>query len=126
MKARDKKRKIKMTSTLKALGALLLLVLLTGAAVQPSMAQQGRPAPAPTKQAQTPPKAAAPAKSARNEPYGRWDQSWGARPPAPPRHWTKKSDWHRHVRACQQKYRSYDARTDTYRTYQGRTRRCPE
>lgn len=30
----------------------------------------------------------------------------------------------RHVRACKAKYRSYDARTDTYRTHSGQTRRC--
>jgi len=30
----------------------------------------------------------------------------------------------RHVRACQAKYRSYNARTDSYRTRSGQTRRC--
>jgi len=30
----------------------------------------------------------------------------------------------RHISACKAKYRSYDARTDTYRTYSGQKRRC--
>lgn len=56
--------------------------------------------------------------------YGRWDASWGARPSAPPRHWNKQNDWYRHVRACQQRYRSYNTRTDTYTVRRGVTRRC--
>lgn len=56
--------------------------------------------------------------------YGRWDSSWGARPPAPPRHFTRTADWHRHVRACQQRYRSYDARTDRYTVRRGQTAIC--
>ncbi|HWK42798.1 MAG TPA: BA14K family protein [Croceibacterium sp.] len=56
--------------------------------------------------------------------YGEWRSSWGSTPPAPPQHWTKKSDWYRHVRACQQRYKSYNARTDAYRAYSGRTVRC--
>ncbi|WP_414902432.1 BA14K family protein [Sphingomonas flavalba] len=56
--------------------------------------------------------------------YGAWSSSWGARPPAPPKHWTKASDWHRHVRACQQRYRSYNARTDSYRARSGKAVRC--
>ncbi|WEK45609.1 MAG: BA14K family protein [Candidatus Andeanibacterium colombiense] len=47
--------------------------------------------------------------------YGSWNSSWGARPGAAPSFWGKKNDWYRHVRACQVKYRSYNARTDTYR-----------
>jgi len=47
--------------------------------------------------------------------YGSWNSSWGARPGVAPKHWTKKSDWYRHVRACERKYRSYNWRTDTYR-----------
>jgi hypothetical protein len=46
--------------------------------------------------------------------YGRWDNSWGARPSGPPRGWTRQNDWYRHVRACQMRYRSYDPRTDMY------------
>ncbi|MBO9498716.1 MAG: hypothetical protein J7496_12605 [Novosphingobium sp.] len=48
--------------------------------------------------------------------YGSWDAGWGARPAAPPRFWTRKGDWYRHVHACQVKYRAtYNPRTDTYR-----------
>lgn len=59
-----------------------------------------------------------------NDRYGRWDNSWGARPSAPPRHFTRTSDWYRHVRACQQRYRSYDARTDRYTVRRGQTAIC--
>lgn len=67
-----------------------------------------------------------PASPPRSTPnYGNWDTRWGARPPAPPRHWSRTSDWYRHVRACQQRYQSYSARTDVYRTSNGRSVRCP-
>jgi len=56
--------------------------------------------------------------------YGRWDNSWGARPSAPPRRWTRQNDWYRHVRACSQRYRSYNPRTDTYVVRRGRTAMC--
>lgn len=56
--------------------------------------------------------------------YGTWDSRWGARPPAPPRHFTRVADWHRHVRACQQRYRSYNAATDRYVPSRGRTAVC--
>lgn len=56
--------------------------------------------------------------------YGRWESSWGARPPAPPRHFTKTSDWHRHVRACQQRYRTYNPATDRYVVRRGQTAIC--
>lgn len=36
----------------------------------------------------------------------------------------RRSSWQRHVRACQRAYRSYNARTDTYRTRYGQVRRC--
>ncbi|WP_326914828.1 BA14K family protein [Sphingopyxis chilensis] len=72
-----------------------------------------------------PVKKPAPAKKAApKSPYGQWNRSWGAQPPAPPKQFARKSDWYRHVRACQQKYRSYNARTDTYRTRAGKSRRC--
>ncbi|CAN5344390.1 hypothetical protein BH10PSE12_BH10PSE12_03580 [soil metagenome] len=55
--------------------------------------------------------------------YGNWDNRWGARPGRPPSHWGNQGDWYRHVRACQRKYRSYNASTDVY--YSGRrARRC--
>lgn len=56
--------------------------------------------------------------------YGNWDDKWGARPSAPPRHWNKQGDWYRHVRACQQRYRSYNARTDMFTIRRGVMRRC--
>lgn len=56
--------------------------------------------------------------------YGNWQNGWGPRPPAPPSHWTRQGDWYRHVRACQRHYRSYDPRTDTYRTRGGKRLRC--
>lgn len=56
--------------------------------------------------------------------YGRWDNSWGARPAAPPRNFSRRNDWYRHVRACSQRYRSYNARTDTYVVRRGRTAQC--
>lgn len=56
--------------------------------------------------------------------YGHWDNHWGVRPPAPPSHWKKHNGWYRHVRACQQRYRSYNPRTDTYRVRPGVYRRC--
>ncbi len=56
--------------------------------------------------------------------FGDWKSAWGKAPPAPPKHWAKKNDWHRHVRACQQRYKSYSARTDTYRTHSGKQLRC--
>ena len=59
-----------------------------------------------------------------NSQYGSWNNSWGKAPPAPPKHWSKKGDWHRHVRACQQRYKSYNASSDTYRTYSGKSIRC--
>ncbi len=56
--------------------------------------------------------------------YGHWDNHWGMRPPAPPSHWKNYNGWYRHVRACQQRYRSYNPRTDTYRVRPGIYRRC--
>ena len=56
--------------------------------------------------------------------YGTWDDRWGPRPVAPPRHWTRQNDWYRHVRACQQRYRSYNPRTDTFVVRRGVTARC--
>ncbi|UKE73556.1 BA14K family protein [Xanthomonas graminis] len=55
--------------------------------------------------------------------YGRWDPKWGPRPGNPPAHRSRHDDWYRHVHTCQQRYRSYDARTDTLVT-RGRRVRC--
>lgn len=47
--------------------------------------------------------------------YGTWQAGWGARPSAtPPRHFTRQNDWYRHVRVCQQRYRTYNPATDTF------------
>ena len=59
-----------------------------------------------------------------NDRYGRWDNRWGARPAGPPRGWTRSNDWYRHVRACSQRYRSYNPRTDTYIARRGVVVRC--
>jgi len=48
--------------------------------------------------------------------WGRWNNGWGARPAPPPRHWTRTGDWYRHVHACQVRYRSYNPRTDMFRS----------
>lgn len=56
--------------------------------------------------------------------YGRWDNSWGARPAAPPRSWSRQGDWYRHVRACSQRFRSYNARTNTYMVRRGVSAQC--
>lgn len=62
---------------------------------------------------------------ARNDDqYGRWDNAWGNRPPAPPKHFTKRGNWHQHVRACSARYRSYNPRTDTYQVRPGVKRTC--
>ena len=56
--------------------------------------------------------------------YGTWRVSWGARPSAPPRSFRQSSDWYRHVRACQVRYRSYNPATDRYTVRRGQTAIC--
>jgi hypothetical protein len=56
--------------------------------------------------------------------YGSWSSSWGSRPPAPPAHFKRQSNWYAHVRACQQRYRTYNPRTDRYTVRAGRTAIC--
>ena len=56
--------------------------------------------------------------------YGAWEASWGPRPPAPPAGFADPSDWHRHVRACQMRYKTYDPATDMYVPRVGTTARC--
>jgi predicted lipid-binding transport protein (Tim44 family) len=56
--------------------------------------------------------------------YGNWNTSWGARPAGPPRNFTRSSDWYRHVRACQQRFRSYNPATDRYTVRRGQTAVC--
>ena len=104
-----------------ALAAAIMLATPSLAAARP-----GEPQPRQDHSTRAPEKKQPPvSKTAPKSPYGQWNRSWGAQPPAPPKHWTKKGDWYRHVRACQRKYRSYNARTDTYRTSAGKARRCP-
>jgi len=56
--------------------------------------------------------------------YGMWESSWGPRPPAPPAGYANPSDWHRHVRACQMRYKTYNPATDMYVPRMGTTARC--
>ncbi|CAN5518166.1 hypothetical protein BH10PSE4_BH10PSE4_41180 [soil metagenome] len=56
--------------------------------------------------------------------YGRWDNGWGSRPPPPPKRYSRHGNWYQHVRACQTRYRSYNARTDTYVVRRGVVARC--
>jgi hypothetical protein len=56
--------------------------------------------------------------------YGNWNPGWGHRPPPPPSHWGRPNSWYQHVRACQMRYRSYNPRTDSYRSPSGSWRRC--
>lgn len=56
--------------------------------------------------------------------YGVWESGWGPRPPAPPAGYANPSDWHRHVRACQMRYKTYDPATDMYVPRVGTTARC--
>lgn len=56
--------------------------------------------------------------------YGRWENTWGHRPPAPPKHYARRGSWYQHVRACSARYRSYNPRTDTYQVRRGVYRTC--
>ena len=56
--------------------------------------------------------------------HGNWDSKWGSRPSDPPRSWGNRSNWYQHVRACQQRYRSYNSRTDQYVVRRGVNRPC--
>ncbi len=94
---------------LPAIGAALAMLAPAGAMAQPRHDDMHRPDRGP------PPPASGD--------YGRWDSRWGSRPAPPPRHWGKKGDWYRHVRACQVRYRNYNPRTDTYR-HRGQNLRC--
>lgn len=80
----------------------------------PGHAGPGRPGPG-TEHGQGP---------GRPNQYGNWDNRWGARPGNPPRNWNNRGGWYRHVRACQQRFRSYNPRTDTYQVRRGVVRRC--
>lgn len=104
---------------------ILLLTALAALAMcgAPAASAQARPAPAKTEPAKAAPSKATPAPKGDAR-YGQWDKSWGTRPSAPPKHFTKHGDWYRHVRACQRAYRSYNSRTDSYRSRDGRTLRC--
>jgi hypothetical protein len=113
-----------MTPRILLLAALAAMTIVATSAA----AEQPRPAQAkaePKRDASRPaPKPAAKPAPKGDARYGHWDKSWGTRPPAPPQHFGKEGDWYRHVRACQRAYRSYHARTDSYRGRDGRTLRC--
>ena len=86
-----------------------------------------RPTPRPRQPEQQPPQQHSPQHQGPQHDapgYGRWDDRWGQRPPPPPSHFTRTGDWHRHVRACQQRYRSYNARTDMFLATNGQRLRC--
>lgn len=106
------------------LAALALAASLSTAGVavaQNRPAQQNQSHAQPARPQAQPARPAAPATTR----YGSWDRKWGATPPAPPRHWTRTSAWYGHVRSCQQRYRGYNASTDTYLDRRGRRVRCP-
>lgn len=118
----------------RAIGIALIVNLSAAVTAQPSPAhpRSGDVEHAPAKPAQSS-KAAdqrqqyqAPQSKSRSPtiPYGTWKKSWGKKPSPPPKHWSKTNDWHRHVRACQLRYKSYRAQTDTFRTYSGKTLIC--
>jgi hypothetical protein len=52
--------------------------------------------------------------------HGGWTNRPGTAPPASDR----RADWARHVRACAQRYRTYDPRTDRYVVRRGQTAQC--
>ena len=119
---------------MRTLSAMFAAALMLAAAAPGAAVAQGAPPRPDDQQAQTqhgqaqhqpappPPAGQQPHRPAPD--YGRWDNRWGPRPPAPPRHWARAGDWHRHVRACQLRYRSYSARTDSYIATNGRRLRC--
>lgn len=61
---------------------------------------------------------------ARMGEFGPWDPSWGPEPPPPPPGWENRWDWHRHVRACQTRYRTYNPYTDIFVPRIGMLARC--
>ncbi|HEX8471417.1 MAG TPA: BA14K family protein [Brevundimonas sp.] len=78
----------------------------------------------PNRPGQGRPDQAGPNRPGQSSQYGNWDDRWGARPSAPPRGWGRNNDWYRHVRACSQRYRSYNPRTDTFVVRRGVAARC--
>lgn len=102
---------------------LTCAMMAIGLAMTPQAMAQGKPQPS---HQQASPKKETPKKDApkADTRFGQWNNGWGAKPPAPPSHFTKHGDWYRHVRACQVKFRSYNPRTDTYRASGNRTLRC--
>jgi hypothetical protein len=107
-----------------ALGAALVMIA-------PGASAQARHDPAPRGQAQhqqtrtTVHKVTRTTTTTRGNSYGNWNNSWGSRPGAPTGAYRgRHNDWYRHVRSCQQRYNSYNPRTDTYAVRRGVTRRC--
>lgn len=104
--------------------ALLAAVLPSVSSAQPQSQSQERTAEKPrVQQSQAASVRQQTSVTARGR-YGEWESAWGKAPPAPPAHFTNSGDWHRHVRACQQRFRSYIPRTDTYRAHSGKLVRC--
>lgn len=107
-----------------ALGAVLVMIA-------PAASAQARHDPAPHAQGQhqqsrtTVRTVTRTTTTTRGNSYGNWNNSWGARPGAPTAAYRgRQNDWYRHVRACQQRFRSYNSRTDSYTVRRGVTRRC--
>ena len=113
----------------RALGVALIVATPVALVAQPQptpSAKPGTKAPANNQSGKAPqakPAASKPGSTQQGQ-YGTWNNSWGKAPSAPPAHWTKKGDWYHHVRACQQRYKSYSSKTDTYRTLSGKNLRC--
>jgi len=92
---------------------------------QPTKSRPAQSQPAQNHHAQNrPSQGSSNANANTNARHGTWNTSWGARPPAPPTHFTRVSDWNRHVHACQVRYRSYNPRTDTFVPRIGQTAIC--
>lgn len=111
-----------------ALAAAVTAVAPTGAMAQQHgnthQQQPGQPQTKPQPNQPQADRAPAGKPGATRNQYGSWNTSWGAQPSAPPAHWTKKGDWYRHVRACKQRFGTYNSRTDTYRMSSGKSLRC--
>jgi hypothetical protein len=111
--------------TTRTLLAAMAAGLMTLSAIPASAAPQQRHDNAPQQQQQQQPqRGQANNNGGGNSQYGNWNTSWGARPAAPPRSFTRHSDWYRHVRACGQRYKSYNAATDRYTVRRGQTAIC--
>lgn len=95
----------------KLVSALIAGALFATGAAQAQPGPQRAPAPHAAPAKATPVKAA-PAKAAPG------------RIATPPKHWRKSAkEWQSHANRCQNKYRTYNPRTDRY-SYRGRSLQC--